>query len=66
MVNDSAWLTFTLNELPKLRTQGWELQIDEDFGFDLTAVDDWYATSNRHRNATGSIWSWGSSSMANA
>ncbi|WP_335944867.1 DEAD/DEAH box helicase [Pseudomonas sp. G166] len=44
MVNDSAWLTFTLNDLPKLRDQGWELQIDEDFGFDLTAVDDWYAT----------------------
>ncbi|TWC21215.1 MULTISPECIES: DEAD/DEAH box helicase [unclassified Pseudomonas] len=44
MVNDSAWLTFTLNDLPKLRNQGWELQIDEDFGFDLTAVDDWYAT----------------------
>ena len=44
MVNDSAWLTFTLNDLPKLRTQGWELQIDEEFGFDLTAVDDWYAT----------------------
>ncbi|MCL6702880.1 DEAD/DEAH box helicase [Pseudomonas sp. T1.Ur] len=44
MVNDSAWLTFTLNDLPKLRTQGWELQIDEDFGFDLTAVDEWYAT----------------------
>ena len=44
MVNDSAWLTFTLNDLPKLRDQGWELQIDEDFGFDLTAVDEWYAT----------------------
>lgn len=44
MINDSAWLTFTLNDLPKLRSQGWELQIDEDFGFDLTAVDDWYAT----------------------
>ncbi|MCL9802608.1 DEAD/DEAH box helicase [Pseudomonas sp. AKS31] len=44
MVNDSAWLTFTLNDLPKLRSQGWELQIDEEFGFDLTAVDDWYAT----------------------
>ncbi len=44
MVNDSAWLTFTLNDLPKLRSQGWELQIDEDFGFDLTAVDEWYAT----------------------
>ena len=44
MVNDSAWLTFTLNELPTLRTRGWELQIDDDFGFDLTTVDDWYAT----------------------
>ncbi|AZE47922.1 DNA/RNA helicase, SNF2 family [Pseudomonas chlororaphis] len=53
MVNDSAWLTFTLNELPKLRTQGWELQIDDDFGFDLTAVDDWYATVDE---APGRDW----------
>ena len=44
MVNDSAWLTFTLNQLPSLREQGWELQIEDDFGFDLTAVDDWYAS----------------------
>ncbi|MGK9617215.1 hypothetical protein O6474_25065, partial [Salmonella enterica subsp. enterica] len=29
---------------PALRAEGWELQIDEDFGFDLSAVDDWYAT----------------------
>lgn len=53
MVNDSAWLTFTLNELPKLRSQGWELQIDDDFGFDLTAVDDWYATVDE---APGRDW----------
>ncbi len=44
MVNDSAWLNFTLNELPGLRAQGWELQIEEDFGFDLSPVEDWYAT----------------------
>ncbi|HCT08489.1 MAG TPA: helicase, partial [Pseudomonas sp.] len=44
MVNDSAWLNFTLNASPGLRAEGWELQIDEDFGFDLSAVDDWYAT----------------------
>ena len=44
MVNDSAWLNFTLNASPALRAEGWELQIDEDFGFDLSAVDDWYAT----------------------
>lgn len=53
MVNDSAWLTFTLNELPKLRSQGWELQIDEGFGFDLTAVDDWYASVDE---APGRDW----------
>ncbi len=44
MVNDSAWLNFTLNVLPSLREQGWELQIDDDFGFDLSSVEDWYAT----------------------
>ena len=43
MVNDSAWLNFTLNQLPALREQGWQLLIDEDFGFDLSPVDDWYA-----------------------
>ena len=43
LVNDSAWLNFTLNQLQSLRDQGWELQIDEDFGFDLTPVEDWYA-----------------------
>ncbi|WP_040063546.1 DEAD/DEAH box helicase [Pseudomonas batumici] len=44
MVNDSAWLNFTLNELPGLREQGWQLQVEEDFGFDLSPVEDWYAT----------------------
>ncbi|KAF1022248.1 MAG: hypothetical protein GAK37_03385 [Pseudomonas sp.] len=43
MVNDSAWLNFTLNASPTLRAEGWELQIDDDFGFDLSTVDDWYA-----------------------
>jgi len=44
MVNDSAWLNFTLNASPTLRAEGWEMQIDDDFGFDLSPVEDWYAT----------------------
>ena len=44
LVNDSAWLNFTLNQLQGLAEKGWELQIDEGFGFDLTLVEDWYAT----------------------
>ena len=43
LVNDSAWLNFTLNQLDTLREQGWEVQIDEHFGFDLSPVEDWYA-----------------------
>lgn len=54
LVNDSAWLNFTLNQLQSLSDQGWELQIDEDFGFDLTPVEDWYATVDEAPGATGS------------
>jgi len=41
--SDSAWLRFVLNDLPMLREQGWEIEYSDDFAFDLTPVDDWYA-----------------------
>ncbi len=41
--SDSAWLRFVINDLPALREQGWEIEYSEDFAFDLTPVDDWYA-----------------------
>ncbi|WP_416423433.1 DEAD/DEAH box helicase [Pseudomonas sp. App30] len=41
--SDSAWLRFVLNDLPVLRDQGWEIEYSDDFAFDLTPVDDWYA-----------------------
>ena len=41
--NDKAWLHFVLNDLPLLREQGWEIEIQDEFGFDVTPVDDWYA-----------------------
>ncbi|WP_341963895.1 DEAD/DEAH box helicase [Pseudomonas sp. RC10] len=40
---DKAWLSFILEELPKLRDKGWQVEMNDDFGFDVTAVDDWYA-----------------------
>ncbi len=40
---EKAWLSFMLNELPVLREQGWQVEMQEDFGFDVTPVDDWYA-----------------------
>ena len=41
--NDKAWLHFVLNDLPRLEEQGWEIVITDDFAFDVTPVDDWYA-----------------------
>ena len=41
---DKAWLSFMLDELPALREQGWQIEMNADFGFDVTPVDDWYAT----------------------
>ncbi|GAB7529846.1 SNF2-related protein [Pseudomonas sp. 3A(2025)] len=41
--NDKAWLHFVLDELPALREQGWEIQQQDSFGFNVTPVDDWYA-----------------------
>lgn len=41
--SDGAWLRFILNELPGLRDEGWEIEYAEDFAFDLTPVEAWYA-----------------------
>ncbi len=41
--NDKAWLHFMLNDLPLLREQDWQIEMSEDFGFDVTPVEDWYA-----------------------
>ncbi|MGV8844415.1 MAG: DEAD/DEAH box helicase [Pseudomonas sp.] len=42
--NDKAWLAFVQRQLPQLREQGWQIQLQPDFRFNLTPVDDWYAT----------------------
>ena len=41
--SEAAWLRFVLNDLPHLREQGWQIICADDFAFDLTPVDDWYA-----------------------
>ncbi|MDB5982749.1 MAG: helicase/SNF2 protein, partial [Pseudomonas sp.] len=41
--NDKAWLYFMTHELPGLRALNWEIEIAEDFAFDVTPVQDWYA-----------------------
>ncbi|MBB3101743.1 DEAD/DEAH box helicase [Azomonas macrocytogenes] len=41
--NDAAWLRFAQEQLPLLRSQGWRIDIQPGFNFELLTVDDWYA-----------------------
>ncbi len=40
--SDGAWLSFVQEQLPRLREQGWQIQMQPDFHFNLARVDDWY------------------------
>ncbi len=37
------WLLFTRTHLPRLRLDGWLIELDRSFRYDLADVDDWYA-----------------------
>ncbi|MET1076860.1 MAG: DEAD/DEAH box helicase [Pseudomonas sp.] len=41
---EQAWLGFVQTVLPRLREQGWQIQMQPDFLFNLAEIDDWYAT----------------------
>ena len=43
LASDEAWLSFVQLQLPLLRSQGWRIDIEAEFLFDLTSVDGWYA-----------------------
>ncbi|MDN6872500.1 DEAD/DEAH box helicase [Pseudomonas citronellolis] len=40
--DDGQWARI-VRQLPELRAQGWEVEIDADFPFDFSEVEDWYA-----------------------
>lgn len=64
--NDKARLHFVLDDLPRLREQGWEIDIQEEFGFDVTPVEDWYAVIDEENERDWFDSNWASSSTANA
>ncbi|MHC5349984.1 DEAD/DEAH box helicase [Metapseudomonas furukawaii] len=41
--SDEHWLQFMREHLPRLREQGWQIDIRPGFQFDLSQVDGWYA-----------------------
>ena len=43
LADTSAWMAFGRDALPALRAQGWLLELDSSFRFDMADIDDWYA-----------------------
>ncbi|MDA7087178.1 DEAD/DEAH box helicase [Pseudomonas sp. SA3-5] len=41
---EAAWLGFVQQQLPLLRAQGWRIELQPEFRYNLAQVDDWYAT----------------------
>ena len=41
--DQAAWLAFMRHELPRLREDGWLVQVEPGFRYDLAPVDEWYA-----------------------
>ncbi|MGE8497972.1 MAG: DEAD/DEAH box helicase [Pseudomonas sp.] len=43
LANESAWLAFIQQAMPRLRLAGWDVLIQPDFQYNLAQVDEWYA-----------------------
>ena len=43
MPGEAAWLSFVQQQLPLLREQGWRIELQPEFRYNLAQVDDWYA-----------------------
>ncbi|TBV03560.1 DEAD/DEAH box helicase [Phytopseudomonas dryadis] len=40
---EAAWLAFMQQQVPALRSEGWQVLIQPDFQYNLAQIDDWYA-----------------------
>lgn len=43
LANEVAWLAFVQHSVPQLREDGWRVQMQPEFQYNLARVDDWYA-----------------------
>ena len=49
-----TWLAFAREGVPALRAQGWLVEMDPSFRFDLREIDDWYAEVDQ--DGEGHAW----------
>ncbi|MFC5472722.1 SNF2-related protein [Paraherbaspirillum soli] len=54
--DQSAWLAFAKEGVPQLLAQGWEIDQQPGYRFDLTEVEDWYAEIDQGNDQPGNPW----------
>ncbi|OGB27393.1 MAG: helicase [Burkholderiales bacterium RIFCSPLOWO2_02_FULL_57_36] len=52
----AAWLNFEREHLARLAAQGWHIEKQPGYRFDLTEVDDWYAEIGDEADQPGNPW----------
>ncbi|WP_229217574.1 DEAD/DEAH box helicase [Massilia forsythiae] len=48
-----AWIAFVRRDLPRLRAAGWQIEIEEDFRYQLAEAEDWYAELHEETDGAG-------------
>jgi superfamily II DNA or RNA helicase len=51
----AAWLAFAREGVPRLRADGWQVEIEGDYRYEVTQAQDWYAELNEE-GAGANAW----------
>ena len=52
MKDEAAWIGFAQHGLPRLHAAGWDIELADDYRYDLFDIDEWYAELDEE----GSDW----------
>ncbi|MBA4094534.1 MAG: helicase, partial [Candidatus Accumulibacter sp.] len=53
--DQAAWVAFARRDIPRLRAAGWQIEMGDDYRYDLAEVDDWYAELDEEGEG-GNAW----------
>ncbi len=53
--DQASWLAFVEHALPQLRDEGWQIEIDDSFLFDLQPIDSWYVQLDETPGQSGFV-----------
>ncbi|WP_137172148.1 DEAD/DEAH box helicase [Massilia sp. HP4] len=55
LADEGAWLAFASQGVARLQAAGWQIEMEDNYRFDLARVDDWYAELDEEDEG-GNAW----------